>query len=135
MLDIFDVTPDGKVVTRIKTGNVIKQTKLKNGYFKAHTMVDRKMTNVLVHRLVALKYVPNPEGKPLVNHKDGNKENNHKDNLEWVTEQENMDHAKEHNLLRPVCNEDHPGSKLRTPRLGGLGRYIFPAIRSSVARH
>ena len=51
-----------------------------------------------VHRLVAMIYIPNPDHKPQVNHKDGNKLNNHVSNLEWVTNQENRDHALQNGL-------------------------------------
>ena len=46
-----------------------------------------------VHRLIALTHVPNPLGKPFVNHIDGDKRNNHASNLEWVTGTENNLHA------------------------------------------
>lgn len=75
-----------------------------DGYVRIGFRHNRKLKNFLVHVLVATAFIPNPENKPEVNHKDGNKKNNCVCNLEWVTKKENKRHAIDNNLIKhKVC--------------------------------
>ena len=99
----YFITEDGKCYNS-KTGKFLKgQENYKNHYFSyVLTMPDGKKKRRYAHRLVAMAYLPRPldEKKIEVNHKDGNKMNNCVDNLEWVTPQENQQHAVQLQLIK-----------------------------------
>lgn len=61
-----------------------------DGYLQCKLSKDGDSKNIAIHRIVASAFIVNPDGKPEVNHKDGNRQNNHVDNLEWVTHAENV---------------------------------------------
>jgi hypothetical protein len=91
------VTTNGRV---FMDGKELRQYDTK-GY--RTVSIDRKL--VYVHRLVAERYIPNPENKPEVNHIDANKANNDVSNLEWVTRKENAAHAAKKGLLGSISKK------------------------------
>ena len=66
-----------------------------------------------IHRLIAETFIPNPENKSQINHKDGNRYNNFVGNLEWVTASENGKHAYRNGLAKTIKGEKHVNSKLK----------------------
>lgn len=88
----YDITEQG-IVTNTLTGLQLKIST--NANYKVCYIWLNDGTNKLcyLHRLLAITFIPNPDNKPVVNHKDSNKLNNSIDNLEWVTYQENSVHS------------------------------------------
>lgn len=88
--DNYNISEDGVLTNR--KGHEIKAY-LKQGYKYAVIRYRGTNVNKAIHRIVAEAFIPNPDGKPQVNHKDGNKLNNTVSNLEWVTAKENTRHS------------------------------------------
>lgn len=85
-----------------ETGRVYSQTSKRylhpspdnRGYMGVELVSDDgKSKRVLIHRLVAMAFIPNKGNLPQVNHKDENKANNNVQNLEWCTAQYNMNYG------------------------------------------
>lgn len=108
----FEVSNSGKI-RNIKTKHIYKSWINKKGYEQVVVSTgSRKSKKVIkIHRAVAEMFVPNPENKPCINHIDGNKTNNCYDNLEFVTCQENTDHAIRTGLM-DISSENSNSVKL-----------------------
>lgn len=83
----------GRWLTRKHPEKEMKFSMDRKGYWIVGLRKNKSQKMWKVHRLVAIAFIPNPENKLQVNHKDTNKLNNHVDNLEWSTSGENMQHA------------------------------------------
>lgn len=84
----------------------LKLSKQRDGYLIVDT--GKKL---LVHRLVAQAFIPNPDNKPCINHKNGIKTDNRVENLEWCTYSENMQHSYDVLNHKHVKGILHPFSK------------------------
>ncbi len=95
----YQIFSNGVILSYARRGLKELVGKISNcGYRTVLLTVNKKRLHRLVHRMVAEAFIPNPEDKPQVNHKDGNKLNNNAENLEWMTSKENHLHARDAGL-------------------------------------
>lgn len=96
------IIPTGTRFFQIRKTKIMKTTITVKGYVRATLRYKGEYVKFSVHRLVAISFIPNPENKPEVNHKDMVRWNNNYLNLEWATTLENQHHAHESNKKREV---------------------------------
>lgn len=97
---------------QVKAGRVLKCHVSASGYVTVCINHKGKKSLAIIHRLVAEAFVPNPDNKPCVNHKNGVKTYNRPENLEWCTHSENTCHAYSNGLLKAVEGDKHWNRKL-----------------------
>lgn len=98
-------------IKSIKNNIVMKPMLATNGYLVACLWHNGKQKKIVIHRLVAQAFVPNPNNYNEVNHIDENKTNNKADNLEWCTHKYNMNYGDiKHKIsqgnIGKICPED-----------------------------
>ena len=102
---LYQVSNFGRVKSlarRVRSGNanrtlketILKPNKKETGYLEVGLYKNQKFKSYLVHRLVAIAFISNPNNYPEVNHKhEFEKQDNNIDNLEWATRKENANYG------------------------------------------
>lgn len=123
----------GRIIKRVWKRREIKpqtQRRIRSNHSDKHVKLwkDKEMKTHLVSRLVATAFIPNPENKGFVNHKNGNPLDNSIENLEWVTRVENQRHAFKTGLMstnkQVVLKELSNGVERRFNSLSEASRFL-----------
>ena len=123
------VREDGMVLNRNKArlGRKPKQDwhcGTRNAYGYLHVTIPGLDKEVMVHRLVAEAFIPNPDNKPEVDHINGNRGDNRAENLRWATRRENVSNSAIHRSGRLVGASPRNGRWRASATVGGKQKHI-----------
>jgi len=90
----YYVTENGNIYSKMGCGRWMKRTLSQAGYLTIILYINKRPRTFFIHNLVAQVFIGEKPAGLQTNHRDGNKLNNHPSNLEYVTQQENMKHAR-----------------------------------------
>lgn len=156
----YKVSNLGRVVsTKHGKENVLSPMKNWGGYVSVG-LSNVTVKRYLIHRLVALAFIPNPNNYPQINHKNGIRTDNRADNLEWCTGSQNQKHAfkylgrkpfspwlgkydSDNPKSKPVIQKDKQGniirrwdSMMQAERIGGFwANHIGKVTKGKLATH
>ena len=105
-LENIVVSNTGKVKNYL-TGKILKQRKNAGKYNVCSIRINKKTKSFIVSRLVAQTFLDYCGNEFEVNHVDGDKDNNHLSNLNWLTRNENLQHAKDIGIFKRKCGSSY----------------------------
>lgn len=109
-------------------GEKILKSKLdKNGYCLITLCKNNIDKTFKMHRLVAQSFIPNPQNKPEINHKNNQKQKNYVKNLEWVTSKENKQHSIKNGWFHTAKGENNGHAKLTEKQVLEI-RNLYPKL-------
>jgi hypothetical protein len=115
---VYDVSSFGRVKNK-KKQTILKPCDGGIGYL--HVCLRRR--TIKVHKAVAEAFLQKTEGKPIINHKDGNKQNNHASNLEYCTQKDNIRHAITTGLMKPLGGDTRSKAVIQYDLSGNFVKY------------
>jgi len=132
---LYEISDLGLVrsVARSGTSGGILKSFNTRGYALVRLYKDNVPETLLVHRIVAEAFIPNPENKPEVNHKNGIKADSWLGNLEWATKLQNAHHAVVNGLYNFHCGEGSHLSKLTWPKVNEIRQLAGTLTHQKIA--
>ncbi|QBX34622.1 helix-turn-helix domain-containing protein [Paracoccus liaowanqingii] len=140
---LYLVTNLGRVISFQSGAPIVMKPRPHIGGYRIVTLCNReRRTTTTVHRLVAKEFLPNPQGLPLVRHRDGDRSHNSAGNLAWGTyadnEADKIEHGtRRYGTSRMKLNRAARAEVLEMHRMGVTRREIaevFGVDRSTVTR-
>lgn len=136
---LYQASTFGRIYSYPRKGNFGRSHFLtphpdKGGYMRVLLSKNKKSKSLLVHRLVAKTFIPNPNNYPEINHKDENIKNNEVSNLEWCTPKYNSNYGTRNQRMAQTLTNGPCSKTVIQYSLSGKLIKIWPSTKEC-SRH
>lgn len=109
---LYSISSDGNCFSK-RSNDFLAKHKYPNGYEFYRFKINGKQHSELVHRLMAIAFIPNTENKPQIDHINGIRDDNRLENLRWVTQSENNLNPNTNEKLKNALRNSEKAKKAR----------------------